>query len=111
MKLGEKYDNISMVMESRIIQLVADIEIDYTRQDQITDAMFEQLLRAVVTGDLSQLKKIRIKTSFTEKTSLTFLEPELISQGDSSSINNDDDVDNDDKDDDDNNNDDDVDED
>ena len=89
MKLGEKYDNISMVMESRIIQLVADIEIDYTRQDQITDAMFEQLLRAVVTGDLPQLKKIRINKNFTEKPSLTFLEPELISQGDSYSINND----------------------
>ena len=88
LKLGGKHDNISKVMESRIIQLVADMEIDYT-QDQITDAVFEQLLRAVVTGDLPQLKKIRINTNFTEKPSLTFLEPELISQGDSYSINND----------------------
>ena len=56
--------NVSQVMQSRIIQLVPVIEFKekiYLSHDQVA-GMVEQLFRALVAGELSQLKKLQDST-------------------------------------------------
>ena len=67
-----KYDNISQVMENRVIQLVSGIELHELYF--FNQSLLERLFLAVVAGELSQLKKIRISDD------ISFISPELLSQ-------------------------------
>ena len=58
MRLRVNCDNVSEIMKSRIIQLVPEIMFNGLSQNKNSGGMVEQLLKAAVAGELSQLKII-----------------------------------------------------
>ena len=68
--------NVSEVLQSRIIQLVSYIQFSGFASTQSTDEMLEQFFRAIVAGELSQLKTV----SWDCDLSLSSISPELMSE-------------------------------
>ena len=76
MKLVVDDINVSEVLQSRIIQLVSRIDFYGHDSVQSTDEMLEQFFRAIVAGELSQLKTVYWAFDL----SLSSICPELMSE-------------------------------
>ena len=76
MKLVVDDINVSEVLQSRIIQLVSRIHFSGFASTQSTDEMLEQFFRAIVAGELSQLKTVYWECDLSRSS----ISPELMSE-------------------------------